>query len=204
MFLKEYARGERLGRVVVEHGDGALCDDGAAVERLVNEVDGAAAYLDAVFDGLALRVEAREGWQQARMDVQYATAKNFYELRREQAHETGQTDEFYFTGLQDGDDLALMFGARASRAFDGERFDTAPGGVLQALRVGVVAHDERDTRAGHTPALDGFRERNHVRPTTGNEDGKFQDMSFRFQAGDSGFRFQNRNLKFFDLKPETF
>jgi hypothetical protein len=122
------------------------------------------------------------------MDVQYAPAKNFDELRREQAHETGETDEFDAARLQRRDDLAFVFGARASRAFDGERLDAARGGALQALSIGVVAQDERDRRSGHAPALDGLRERNHVRPATGNEDGKFQISGIEFQI--SGFKFQ--------------
>src|SRR5919202_1141285 len=64
VLFKEYARGERLFGVGVEDGDDALRDDGAAVQSLVNEVDGAAGEADAVLDGLALRVEAGEGRKQ--------------------------------------------------------------------------------------------------------------------------------------------
>src|SRR5579885_3198938 len=42
VLFEEDARGEGLFGVGVEDGDDALRDDGAAVERLVNEVDGAA------------------------------------------------------------------------------------------------------------------------------------------------------------------
>ena len=54
----------------VEHGHGLLQHDRARVEALVDEVDGGAAHLDAVLQGLALGVEARERRQQRRMHVQ--------------------------------------------------------------------------------------------------------------------------------------
>jgi hypothetical protein len=47
-FLLEDARGERVGGVVVQHGDGPLQDDRAVVVVIVGEMDRTAADLGAV------------------------------------------------------------------------------------------------------------------------------------------------------------
>ena len=72
MFLVENARSQCMWVVGGKDGDGALQDDGAVVELLVDEMDGAAGDLDAVFEGLGLRVEAGKGGQQRGMDVEDA------------------------------------------------------------------------------------------------------------------------------------
>lgn len=64
VFFGEDAIGEGVGIVCGEDGDGALEDDDAVVEVLVDEVDGAAGELNAVVEGLGLGVEAGEGGQQ--------------------------------------------------------------------------------------------------------------------------------------------
>ena len=203
MFFDEDARGERLRRVVVEDGNGALRDDGAAVQSLVNEVDGAAAHFDAVGDGLSLRVEAGEGGEQTRMDVQDAPAKNFDEGGREHAHETGEADEFDVVCLQGGDDLAFVFGARCAprrrrRAFDGEGCDAAFGGARESLRVRMIAEDESDACCGNAPALNRVGQRQHVRAAPGNKDGNVQDGSFKSQV--SGLMSQGLKLRTWDLR----
>ena len=74
MFFGEDTRGERVGRVVVQHRHDALRDDGAAVQSFVHEVNRAARPLDAVIERLPLRVKAGKRWQQGRMNVDDAPA----------------------------------------------------------------------------------------------------------------------------------
>src|SRR4051812_12360394 len=93
VLFDEDARTERGGRVVVDDGDDALRDDGPAVQRLVNEVNGAAGKFDPVRDGLTLRVESGKGRQQARMNVENAVAESLYEAGREQTHVTREADQ---------------------------------------------------------------------------------------------------------------
>jgi hypothetical protein len=171
MLFDEDARGERLRRVVVCDGHNALRDDGAAVQSLIDEVDGAAAEFDAVLDGLSLRVEAGEGGQQTRMNIKYASAISCDEDGREQAHVTGEADEFDVMRLQRCNDLAFMFGACAPATFDGERFDPTFGGAGKSRRFCVIAQDERDLGSGYFAAPDRSGERQHVRAATGDEDG---------------------------------
>ena len=75
MFLFQNARRKRLHRVAVVNGNGSLDDDGSVVEVLVHEVNGAAADLHAVFERLVLRIQAREGGEQRRVDVQDSFGK---------------------------------------------------------------------------------------------------------------------------------
>jgi hypothetical protein len=61
MLLDQDARGEGVGVVSFEDRDGALQDNDAMVQVLIDEMNGATGYLNAVFEGLALRFEAGKG-----------------------------------------------------------------------------------------------------------------------------------------------
>src|SRR5690606_15402473 len=119
----EDARRKRLDRIIIEDGHDALFDDRAAVERLIDEVNGAAGPLHPVFESLALRIEPRERGQQARMDVERAPTVSFDEDRREKAHVTGKTNQIDVPRAQCGDDLPFVIRTRAPTPFDDERFD---------------------------------------------------------------------------------
>jgi len=69
------AAAQGLHVVVVVDRDGGLEDDGAAVERVVDEVDRAAADLDPVLPGLPLGVDPGEGRQEGRVDVDDAVGE---------------------------------------------------------------------------------------------------------------------------------
>src|SRR5579884_686661 len=83
VLLLEDAGGEGVRIVALEDGDGALQDDDAMVELLVDEVHGAAGDLHSVFEGLHLRVEPGEGGQQRGVDVEDALRKGLDESGRE-------------------------------------------------------------------------------------------------------------------------
>ncbi len=72
MLFLEDARRERLRRVVIEHRHDRLAHDGAGVHAFVHEVHGAAGEFHAMFERLPLRLFAREGGKQGRMDIQNA------------------------------------------------------------------------------------------------------------------------------------
>src|ERR1700676_5224020 len=75
VLFRQDARGEGVAVVVVVNRDNALQDDDAVVEVLVDEVNRAAGHLDAVIEGLLLGVEAREGGQQGRVNVEDAVGE---------------------------------------------------------------------------------------------------------------------------------
>mmetsp|Transcript_4898 Transcript_4898/g.11416 ORF Transcript_4898/g.11416 Transcript_4898/m.11416 type:complete len:226 (+) Transcript_4898:773-1450(+) len=86
---------EALGCVVVLDGNGFLDDDGPAVDVVARRdvVDGAARDLDALLQHTAVAVEAGEGRQQGRVDVDDLVGPLAHKLVRQDAHETGKADE---------------------------------------------------------------------------------------------------------------
>ena len=162
MLFGEDARREGLFGVVVADGDDALRDDGAAVEGLVNKVDGAAGKLHAVMERLALRIEAGKGREQARMNVENAPAISFDKERREQAHVTCETDKINCALTKHPDDVTLVLFARAFASFDDECFQTALRREGQPRRPAPVADNKGDCCAGDAPVMHGVGERQHV------------------------------------------
>lgn len=63
-------------------------------------MNGAASDANAGLQGLSLGVDALEGGQERRMDVEHATAPQPRQLRRQDAHEAGQADQLDAVPLQ--------------------------------------------------------------------------------------------------------
>lgn len=61
MLGAEDAGAEGGGGVIGENAHGGLIEDGASIEPFIHQMNRAAGDLDAMFKGLALRIEAREG-----------------------------------------------------------------------------------------------------------------------------------------------
>src|SRR5918996_968665 len=163
VFLLQNSSRKCFDRVVVEDWDGALSDDRAAVERVVDEVDRASADRGAVIERLSLRVETGKQRQQARVDVEDALRKRVDEKRRQHAHvtcETNQIDAFF---AQDGNDLAIVFLTFTSAAFDDKCSEPALFGGAQAFRVGLIADYDHDLCVWDRAVLNRIGERNHVR-----------------------------------------
>lgn len=145
VLLLEDARREGVRSVAVEHRHGALHDDGAAVQALVHQVDGAAADLHPVLEGLRLGVDAGKGREQAGVDVEDAPRKGRHEIRREQAHVAGQADPIDARPAQGGDQLRLVAGAIGLAAVgDGERRQPALPRPVEAGGRRHVAGDQGD------------------------------------------------------------
>ncbi len=155
VLLGEDAGGEGVGIVAVEDRNGPLQDDDAVIELFVDKVDGAAGNLDAVIEGLLLRVETGKSGQQRGMDIEDALGKGGDELGREQAHVTGETDEIDAVAKQQSRDIGIV------------RFSRAPFGDLQRCRksklggggdagsIGNVGDDDGDFDARQLTGPDG-------------------------------------------------
>jgi hypothetical protein len=105
--------------VGVEDGHGGLGDDGAAVDALIDEVNGAAGDFDAVFEGLAPGFEARKGGEERWMDVDDAIGEGAEEFAFQDAHEAGEGDVINLRFFEGGDvagfGFVVEFGAEFSR-----------------------------------------------------------------------------------------
>ena len=93
VFFGEDAHGEAVRGVGVEDRYGALKDDGAVVQVLVDKVDRAARNFHAVVERLLLCVEAGKGGEQRRVDVKNAVGEGLDEDGRKQPHVAGEDDE---------------------------------------------------------------------------------------------------------------
>lgn len=138
VLFDEDAGGERGRSVRVEDLDGALEDDNAVVDVLVDEVNGAAGYFCAELERLGLGFEAREAGQEAGMHVDDAVGEGFDEGRRDDAHVTGEADEVDVGVTQTLDELfvALDGGAAGDGDVRGGQAEFARGS--EAGGVGFV------------------------------------------------------------------
>ena len=113
---------QRRRRVLVEHRDRRLQNDGAAIELAGDQMNRRAADADAVRKRLRLRVHARKGREQRGMDVQDRVREFVEQRRTDQPHEPGQAHERH----------ACRRRARRER-----------GVVLVARAKGTVIEDQR-------------------------------------------------------------
>src|SRR6185503_7045797 len=103
----------------IEHGNGGLDQDGAGIEKFVDNMNGTAGNPHPMIEGLALGVESRERREQGRVNVQYAVGKGLYERRAEQPHEAGEADELHIVSAQLIDyELVVSFALHAARFND--------------------------------------------------------------------------------------
>ena len=80
MLDREHACGKRLGGVALFDRHAVLHDDRAGVELRRHEMDRDTRDVDAVFERLALRIDAGECRQQRRMNVQDRLRKRLAEF----------------------------------------------------------------------------------------------------------------------------
>ena len=142
---------ERLRGVGGQHRHGGLQDDRAGVEIGGDEMNGGAADLRAVVDGLPLRVDARKRGQERRVDVDHAVGKRREETRAQETHETREADE-----------RDVVLGERLrKRAIVGvarrplfvrhhRRLDPGRARALEPVRVRRVGDDDGDRRVAAT------------------------------------------------------
>ncbi len=86
------ARVQRFGGVAGQDGDAALVDDVAGVHAGIDVVDGAAGFRDAGGERLRPRLEAGEGGQERRVDVDDAAREGLEQRRLDHAHVAGEHD----------------------------------------------------------------------------------------------------------------
>src|ERR1700676_244677 len=154
MLLFQDALGKGVLVVGIEDRDGGLQDDGAGVEIFVDEMDCAAGKFHAVVEGLFLRFEAWEGWEERGMNVEDALGKGGYEKGREEAHVAGEADEIDFVFVEDGSDLAVVGFAFEAFGGDGAGGNIAGGGSFEAGGTGLIADDDGDFGVGDTSGGD--------------------------------------------------
>ena len=174
VLFDEDALGEGVGVVRIEDGDRALEDDGAMIEVLVDEVDGAAGDFDSVIERLLLGVEARECGQQRGMDIEDAVGEGGDEAGREQAHVTGEADEVDVVSAEADNEVGVVLGAGAAFGdeYGGGEVEVAGGG--DALCFGGVGEDDGDFDVVEAAFADGAGNGKEVGAAAGEEDAEAQ------------------------------
>ena len=141
MLGRKNARREPLLVVAGMHRHDRLGDDRTGVNFGTHEMHGAAGKAHARRQCLALGMEAGEGRQQRRMDVDHAVAPRLDKAAVKQPHEARKTDEVDprcpQVGVRGGGKLA----AAAMR--DDDRRNACGRGPRQPGRSGPVADDKR-------------------------------------------------------------
>ena len=90
MLLRQHPRRQRIRRIARQHRYHRLREDGAMVKFVGDAVDCGPGELAARVDGALVRVQAREGGQQGRVDVDEASIKALHKSWRQDAHEARQ------------------------------------------------------------------------------------------------------------------
>src|SRR5919201_6418435 len=112
VLLAQDTPGERLGVVVLAHLDRALQNDRPGVEPLVDQVDGAAADLDAVGERVGRRLQpAAERRQERRMHVQDPAGERLEHGRAEYQPEASAGDDLGLGPPQSRRQRAVPVGA---------------------------------------------------------------------------------------------
>src|SRR4249920_2803191 len=121
-------------------------------------MDGAAGKLDAIFESLALGLEAGERREQRRVNVEDAVGEGGDEIRGEKAHVAGEADEIDFVFVEDGDDLAVVGFALEAFGGDGAGGDAAGFGTVEAGSAFAIADDDGDFGVGDAGCGNAVRE----------------------------------------------
>ncbi len=188
VLFEEDAGGEGFGGVVVEDLDGALEDDDAVVDALVDEVDGAAGDFGAEFEGLGLGVETGEAGEQAGVDVEDAVGEGLDEGRGDDAHVAGEADEVDPGAAQALDELFVTLDGHAASDGNvrGGQAEGARGG--EAGGVGFVREHDGDFGLGQAAIRDGLVDGEEVGAATGEQDAKTFHLSRIKRRDDDGLR----------------
>ncbi len=97
------------------------------------------------------------------MNVQYAAAKCRDEIRRQQAHETGEANQIDARIVERGDDHAIVGFALKSLRRDDARRDAALGGAVEPRGAFAIGDNERNLGIGNAACGYTLNERNEIR-----------------------------------------
>ena len=167
MFDGKDAGGNVVGRVAVKYRHDALRNNRAAVQLGCNKMDGAASNTAAGFKGAFVGMQAGEGGEDGRVDVDQAVLVMGAEFGREDAHKACEDDQIRLIGID-----FLHHGLVESKAA-GEVFvveavgnDAALGCPSQTGSGFAVAEDGGDAGVGNGGIDDGL----HIAAAAGDKD----------------------------------
>mmetsp|Transcript_42317 Transcript_42317/g.99297 ORF Transcript_42317/g.99297 Transcript_42317/m.99297 type:complete len:254 (+) Transcript_42317:3155-3916(+) len=165
----QHARGQRRGIVARQHRHRGLHDDGAMVELGGHEMHRGTGQLAAHCQRPLVRVQAGEGRQQRRMNIEQTAGIARREAGRQDAHEAGQHDQVGREPVNDARQLGIkVLATRKGLVVDHGRRDAVRRREREAAGLGPVADDRRHLGR---PALGlaGLHDGLHVGASAGNQ-----------------------------------
>jgi hypothetical protein len=127
-------------------------------------MNSAASDLDAILEGLLLRLKPWKGRQQRWMNVQDAIGKSGNEPGRQKTHIAGQTNQIHVMRLQAGSQVGIVFGALAALGDKNRARQSYFPGLCQAGCLSDVGNDDGDLNSGENAFSDRFSYGEEVRP----------------------------------------
>src|SRR4029078_11489933 len=101
--------GKRFGRVLIQHRNSGLHNHRSGIEILVHKVYAASGSAHSVFKRLPLCFEAGEGRQKRGVNIQNPVRELLDEVRTEQAHESGETNQISLLAPNHLDQLPVVW-----------------------------------------------------------------------------------------------
>ena len=141
------ARVKCFWRVVVKHRHCGLKYDWAGVDSCVDEVDRASGNLRSVFKRLRPAVEAGEGGEQRRVNVEDALREGVQEAGFDYAHVAREDDGVHAVFAQYADDLVLRLAFKLGLergVVNPEAFEVVACGACKNACSGDVGDDDCD------------------------------------------------------------
>lgn len=138
---KDTAR-ETIGRIIRANGNSRLRDDGSGIQFRHHEVDRAAVKLHAILKGPLMRMQPTIGRQKRGMNVEEATFPMPDEMRRQNAHESCEHDEFDAMGAERLLQFIFKrFACGKELVINGDRGNAVARRRLKSFRVWAIGND---------------------------------------------------------------
>ena len=159
-----------IGVVAGQHRHRGLRDYRTAVEFAGHEMHRGTGHPATRLDGALVRVQAGEGRQQRRVDVEQAALKMAHKAFGQDAHEAGQHHHIGLKAIHHPGQFGVEgLAAAESLVVDHGGGDAMAGRKLQATGRGLVADHRRDA-GGPALALTGVDDGFHVGAAAGDQD----------------------------------
>jgi len=100
MLLLQNAFGEALSVIIIINRHNSLDNDRTGIYSFIGKVNGASGKFDPVIDSLLLDMEAREGGEERRVDIEYFHWKSLKKDGSQYSHESGHHNKLHPRGVE--------------------------------------------------------------------------------------------------------
>ncbi len=164
----QYARSQRLGRVIGLNLDGRLCNHRTVVELGRNKVDCRTMHATTSFYGTGMRVQSRERRQKTGMNIDQPTRIAIDKAVGQDTHETGQHHQMGLMGIyQRGQCGIKRFAAGKVTVRERMGGNATVAGQIESRGLGFVA--QHSLHLKNRPVVRVFQQRLQIGASPGNQ-----------------------------------